>query len=161
MHAMRQFNSGFTLIELVVTVAMVSLLASLAFPMLEVAKKRSKEQELNRALMTIRDALDRYKQAGDEGRIIRKVGETGYPPSLQVLVSGIEDAKSPDRRMMYFLRRVPRDPFHPDLSVSPERTWGLRSSSSPADKPEAGDDVFDVYSLSDGIGLNGISYHDW
>lgn len=152
---------GFTLIELVVTVAIVGILASIAFPMAELAKKRNKEQELRTSLRTIREALDSYKRASDENRILRKVGESGYPPSLDVLVDGVEDAKSPDRRKIYFLRRIPRDPLYVDAKVPAERTWGKRSFSSPADSPREGEDVFDVYSLTPGAGLDGIPYRDW
>lgn len=157
---MRAQSKGFTLIELVVTVAIVALLASMAWPMAAVAQRRTKEQELHTALRIIREALDNYKKAGDEGHILRKIGESGYPPSLETLVSGVEDAKSPDHRKIYFLRRIPREPFA-DINLSPEKTWGLRSSASPPDKPSAGDDVFDVYPLTPGKGLNGILYRDW
>lgn len=158
----RASGQGFTLIELVVTVAIVGLLASMAMPLAEVAKRRSHEQELHTALRVIREALDNYKKAGDEGHILRKAGESGYPPSLRTLVSGVEDAKDTDHRKLYFLRHIPRDPlFDGGANVPPEKTWGLRSYASPPDKPSAGDDVFDVYSLTPGTGLNGIAYRDW
>lgn len=152
---------GFTLIELVVTVAIVGILASIAFPMAELAKTRSQEQELHTALRTIREALDNYKRASDENRILRKVGESGYPSSLVVLVDGVEDARSPDHRKIYFLRKVPRDPFNPDPRVPAEKTWGKRSYSSSADSPREGEDVYDVYSLAAGNGLDGTPYRDW
>lgn len=152
---------GFTLIELVITVAIVALLASIALPMAEVTVQRSKEQELRSALRQIREALDAYKQAGDEGHIVRKVGESGYPKSLEVLVAGVEDAKSPDKAKIYFLRRIPRDPFFKDSTAPPEDTWGKRSYASPPDDPREGDDVFDVYPLTSGAGLNGIPYRQW
>lgn len=154
-------NRGFTLIELVVTVAIIGLLASMALPLTEMAHRRAQEQELRAALRTIRTALDAYKQASDEGRILRKVGASGYPPNLEILVEGVEDVKSPDRRTIYFLRRIPRDPLYDDLNSSAERTWGLRSYSSPPDRPNAGEDVFDVYSHASGTGLNGIPYKEW
>ena len=152
---------GFTLIELVITVAIVGLLATAAFPLAEMAARRSKEQELRLALREIRRALDAYKVAYDQGRIERTVGETGYPPDLYALVDGVEDASDPAGHLMYFLRRIPRDPFFPDGSAPAEETWGLRSYASPPDTPRPGDDVFDVYSLSPRIGLDGVPYRDW
>lgn len=155
-------NRGFTLIELVITVAIVSLLASVVLPMTELVVQRSKEQELRLALRQIRGALDAYRQAVDEGRVIHSVQQSGYPPSLKVLVDGVADASSPDRkRKIYFLRRIPRDPTFMDSSRPDEETWGMRSYASSFDAPEAGEDVFDVYSLSPGVGLNGIRYRNW
>ncbi len=152
---------GFTLIELVITVAIVGLLATAAFPLAEMAARRTKEQELRLALREIRDALDAYKTAFDQGRIEQEVGQSGYPPDLDVLAAGVEDAKDPDAGMIYFLRRVPRDPFFPDATATASNSWGLRSYESPPDAPQSGDDVFDVYSLSSGTGLNGVRYRDW
>lgn len=157
---MRQAR-GFTLIELLVTVAIVSLLATMALPMAELTARRSRESELRIALREIRAAIDAYKRAHDDGRITRLVGASGYPPSLEVLVSGVDDARSPDRRRIVFLRRLPRDPLSTDPNASPERTWGLRSHDSPHDDPRPGRDVFDVYSLAPGQGLNGRPYREW
>ncbi|MBU0594317.1 MAG: type II secretion system protein [Pseudomonadota bacterium] len=155
-------SRGFTLIELVITVAIVSLLASVVLPMTELVVQRSKEQELRLALRQIRGALDAYRQAVDEGRVIHSIQQSGYPPSLKVLVDGVPDASSPDRkRKIYFLRRIPRDPTFLDASRPDEETWGMRSYASSFDAPEAGEDVFDVYSLSPGVGLNGIRYRNW
>ncbi len=153
---------GFTLIELVITVAIVGLLAAVAMPMAELAVQRDKEHELRLALREIRTGLDAYRQAVDEGRIIQSLGTSGYPPSLKVLVEGVPDAGSPDsKRRIYFLRRIPRDPLFLDPDKTDEETWGRRSYASSADSPEAGEDVFDVYSLSAGVGLNGIAYRNW
>ena len=94
--------------------------------------------------------------------MIHSVQQSGYPPSLKVLVDGVPDASSPDRkRKIYFLRRIPRDPMFSDASRPDEETWGMRSYASSSDAPEAGEDVFDVYSLSPGTGLNGIRYRNW
>lgn len=153
---------GFTLIELVITVAIVSLLASMALPMAELVVQRSKEHEMRLALRQIRGALDAYRQAVDEGRVTHSVGQSGYPPGLKVLVEGVPDASSPDRKSrIYFLRRIPRDPTFNDPAKPDDETWGIRSYASSFDAPEEGEDVFDVYSLSPGVGLNGISYRNW
>lgn len=154
-------SRGFTLIELVITVAIVGLLATAAFPLAEMAARRTKEQDLRLALREIRDALDAYKIAFDQGRVLQEVGQTGYPPDLESLVNGIEDAKDPDAGRIYFLRRLPRDPFFPDPSAPAAETWGLRSYASPPEDPRPGEDVFDVYSLSPGTGLNGVPYREW
>jgi len=155
-------QSGFTLIEMVVTVAIVGLLASIALPLAEVSVKRNKEHELRLALREIRSALDGYKQAVEEGRVAHAMQESGYPESLQVLVDGVPDASSPDRKKrIHFLRRIPRDPLFADPTRPDEETWGKRSYASSHDAPEAGEDVFDVYSLAPGTGLNGIPYRRW
>lgn len=154
--------AGFTLIELVVTVAIVGLLSTVAFPLAEVVVKRSKEQELRLALREIRTALDAYRLAVEEGRVEQSLEQSGYPPSLEVLVEGVPDASSPARkRRIYFLRRIPRDPMQPDASLSAAESWGQRSYASAYDAPEAGEDVYDVYSMAPGVGLNGIPYRYW
>ena len=158
----RRPASGFTLIELVVAVAIVAVLATMALPLSEVMMQRGKEQELRLALREIRLAIDAYKQAVEDGRIGRSPTRSGYPETLQALVDGVADAANPEaKKKRYFLRRVPRDPLHPDPSVPAEDTWGLRSYDSSHDQPEPGDDVFDVYSLAPGVGLDGIPYREW
>ena len=157
----RERHSGFTLIELVITVAIVGLLASAALPLASMAIQRAKESELRSALRDIRGAIDVYKEAVEQGRVPTEAEKSGYPPDLKVLYQGVEDATSATKLKIYFLRRLPRDPFFPDGSAAPEDTWGLRSYASPPEDPRPGDDVFDVYSLSKGKGLNGVPYHDW
>ena len=160
MHARRQ-HGGFTLIELVITVAIIGLLASAAMPLASMAIQREKESELRAALREIRGAIDAYKDAADQGRITMEADKSGYPADLKLLYQGVVDASRPDNVMIYFIRKLPRDPFFPDGAAAPEDTWGLRSYASPPDSPRPGDDVFDVYSLSGGKGLNGVPYHDW
>lgn len=152
---------GFTLIEVLITAAIVATLASIAMPLSEIAIQRSKETDLRRALQQVRDALDAYKRASDEGRIVRGPDQSGYPPSLASLVEGVTDAKSPNGAKIYFLRRIPRDPLSKDSSAPAESTWGLRSYESPPQDPRPGRDVFDIYSLSERKGLNGIGYRQW
>ncbi|MGH8638577.1 MAG: prepilin-type N-terminal cleavage/methylation domain-containing protein [Burkholderiales bacterium] len=154
-------TAGFTLIELIATVAIVAVLAAAAAPMLEVSARRAKESELRSALRSIRGAIDTYKTAVDEGRVARKADESGYPPNLAVLAEGVADAKDPQKRRIYFLRRIPRDPFATNATDVAAHTWGLRSYASPPEAPIAGDDVFDVFSLSGGTGLNAIPYREW
>lgn len=154
---------GFTLIELIVTVAIVGLLATMAVPMAEMAYKHEKEHELRLTLREIRTALDAYKQAVDEGRIAHSVlDQSGYPPSLKTLVDGVPDVKSPNgKAKLYFLRRIPRDPMSTDTTMTNEDTWGKRSYASSADSPEEGSDLYDVYSLSEDVGINGVPYREW
>jgi general secretion pathway protein G len=152
---------GFTLIELVVTVAIIGLLTGAAMPLVKLTVQREKESELHQSLRVLRRAIDAYKDAADTGRIRIALGDSGYPPNLQTLVDGVEEIQSEKKLSIYFLRRVPRDPFFPDATVASADTWGLRSSKSPPTDPQPGDDVFDVYSLAQGNGLNGIAYHDW
>jgi len=152
---------GFTLIELVVTVAIVAILASVAVPLVELNVQRAREHELRSALRQIRGALDAHKRAVEEGRIEARVGGSGYPASLNDLVQGVPDAKSPTPARILFLRRLPRDPFSRDREASAAETWGLRAYNSPPDAPAPGNDVYDVYSRSGRIGLNGQPYREW
>ncbi|WP_273028694.1 type II secretion system protein [Massilia timonae] len=153
--------TGFTLIELLVTLAILALLGTLVLPVAEVTVQRRDEQELRRALREIRAGLDAYKKAGDEGRVSKAADASGYPERLELLVEGVPDLRSPKQANIYFLRRLPRDPFNPDAELSDAATWGKRSYASEPDEPKEGDDVYDVYSTSQRIGLNGIPYNKW
>ena len=157
----RMGTRGFTLIELLVTLAIVAVLALFTVPVAEVAVQRADEAELRRALREIRDAIDAYKTAGDEGRIVRTVGASGFPKDLAVLVDGVEDAKDPKKAKIYFLRHIPRNPLEPGHADDPAATWGKRAyASDPAD-PQEGDDVYDVFVPGTGVGLNGVPYRKW
>jgi len=146
---------------MVITVAIVGLLATSAFPLAELGVRRAKEQDLRLALRTIRNGLDAYKEAADAGRIERELGDSGYPPTLEALADGVVDVTSPNSDQIYFLRRVPRDPFYPDGSSPAAETWALRSYDSDPEDPQPGDDVFDVHSTSSRTGLNGVPYQRW
>lgn len=158
---MSRRQTGFTFIELAVTLAIMGVLAAVAVPMVELVSQRHKERELRSALNQIREAIDAHRRATDQGRIPVKIGDSGYPKSLNDLVEGVTDAKSPQRQKIYFLRRLPRDPMHPDPTVAAADTWGKRSYASPPDAPQEGEDVFDVHSLASGKGINGIPYREW
>jgi general secretion pathway protein G len=154
-------DGGFSLVELTVVVAIMAVLASSAVPLYELHVKREKEQELRVGLRQIREALDAYKRAIQDGRIARKADESEYPRKLEDLVTGIPDIKDPEKRKIYFLRRLPRDPMSEDASLSAAETWGKRAYESSPDNPQEGDDVFDIFSRSQTIGLNGIPYDKW
>jgi general secretion pathway protein G len=147
--------SGVTLIELMVTMVILSILAMCILPLSQVSRKRSKEVELRQTLRTIRTALDEYKRHVDDGRIAKQATETGFPPTLEILVQGV-DLAGPVPMKKKFLRRIPKD------SMTEEGEWGLRSYS---DEPDSGiwggQDVYDVYSKSDGVALDGTPYNQW
>lgn len=162
-------QEGFTLIELVITVTIVAILATVAMPMLQLSVQRVKENELRANLREIRQAIDAYKKVADvdNGPIKKVVGQTGYPPNLEVLVNGVVDENDPNKRKLKFLRRIPLDPMQPanlksgNPNESLPNNWGLRSYASDAKHPSEGDDVYDVYSLSNQVGINGVPYAQW
>jgi general secretion pathway protein G len=154
-------TEGFTLVELLITLAIVAVLASAAMPLTEVVAKRAREQELRTALRQIRAAIDTYKDLADQGRVARAADESGYPRTLDVLVNGVADEKDPEKRRIYILRRLPRNPMWTDANTRPAATWGLRSYNSSHDNPQPGRDIFDVYVDTGGVGLNGIAYREW
>ena len=151
----RRLPAGFTILELMVAVSILLVLATMALPVAQVKIKRQKEQELRRSLREMRTAIDRYKDAADQGLIAVDVDTEGYPPTLETLVEGVELAGKPDRRVR-FLRRIPRDPF------TNSTQWGMRGvQDAPDSRSWNGENVFDVYSRSNGIALDGTYYHDW
>ncbi|MES2151608.1 MAG: type II secretion system protein [Pseudomonadota bacterium] len=152
---------GFTFIELMMTLAIMATLAVVAVPMAQVTVQREKERSLRAALIEIREALDAYKRASDGGRIKLAMGESGYPKKLEELVEGVPDQRSARKQNIYFLRRLPRDPFSPRDDVSAAETWARRAYASPSDTPSEGEDVFDVSSRSDKVGLNGVPLRLW
>lgn len=156
----RAEGQGFTLIEMLVVLAMLGVLAAAARPVLLLSVQRGQEFQLREGLRQIRTALDAYKRAAEAGQIQQSPEDSGYPHQLVDLVRGVPDAKSTEGRKLYFLRRLPRDPFA-EAGQEPADTWGLRAADSPPDEPRAGRDVFDVYSRSERRALDGSRYRDW
>ncbi len=143
---------GFTLIELIVATALLVILTSLAIPLARVTIKREKERDLRRALWQMRDAIDRYKDAADRGAFQTKVDSQGYPPDLDTLVKGVDV----QGKKVRFLRQVPVDP------MTGGTDWGLRSMQDDPDSDSwGGQSVFDVYTKSEGTGLDGTPYKTW
>src|ERR1700722_3123306 len=144
---------GFTLLELIVAATILSILTMMALPLARVTIKREQEKELRRDLWEMRDAIDRYKDAADRQAFQTKVDSQGYPPDLETLVKGVEIQGG---KKVRFLRSIPVDP------MTKTTEWGLRSMQ---DDPESdswgGPSVFDVYSKSEGSGLDGTKYKDW
>ncbi|WP_424194635.1 type II secretion system protein [Ampullimonas aquatilis] len=153
-------NRGFSLIELLITVLIIGILATGAAKLVIVDVQREKELQLRIALRQIRTAIDDYKKAAEGKRVEVKSDESGYPKKLNDLAEGVVDIKDPKGKKIYFLRRLPIDPMAPS-GISAEASWGTRSSESGPENPQDGKDVFDVYSKSDRVGLNGMPYRDW
>ena len=145
-------ESGLTLVELIVTIAIIGILATAALPIARFQVKRAKERELRRDLWEMRDAIDHYKDAADRGGIQIKIDTMGYPPDLETLVDGVnvQDKK------VRFLRRIPIDP------MTGQAEWGLRSNQDEPDSDSwGGQNVFDVHSKSQGTALDGTKYDTW
>ncbi len=144
---------GTTLIEMIVVITILLILMGAAMPIARVSIRRQRETELHRDLWEMRSAIDRYKDAADKNAFQQKLDSQGYPPDLDTLVNGVEIAGG---KKIRFLRRVPVDP------VTGTTDWGLRSmQDDPTSDSWGGQNVFDVYSKSDGTGMNGIKYKDW
>lgn len=145
-------QSGFSLVELVVAIAVIAILAGAAIPVARNVIKRDKERELRHDLWEMRDAIDRYKDAADRGAFQVKVGSEGYPPDLETLVKGV-DANG---KKLKFLRRIPVDPMTGDTE------WGMRSMQDDPDSTSwGGQGVFDIYTKSTGTALDGTKYAQW
>lgn len=148
----RNSTGGFTLIELIVATAILIILTGMAVPMARVTIKREKEHELRQDLWEMRDAIDRYKDAADRGAFQIKVDSQGYPPDLDTLVKGVDV----NGKKLRFLRRIPIDP------MTGSDDWGLRSMQDDPDSDSwGGQNVFDVFTKSDGTALDGTKYKDW
>ena len=145
-------ETGLTPVELVIVVTVLSILASAAVPIARFQVKRTKERELRRELWEMRDAIDKYKDVADKGLIQTKADSNNYPPDLQTLVDGVEI----QTKKMRFLRAIPVDP------MTKTTDWGLRSNQDEPDSTSfGGQDVFDVYTKSDGTALDGTKYSTW
>lgn len=154
---------GFTLIEMLVTLTLIGIAASVALPFGAMVETRAKEAELRAALRTIRQALDQYKAAADAGAIDKPTGTSGYPPNLDVLVRGVprSAALGINATPFVLLRKIPRDPFFTDQSVEAAQSWNVRSYGAAPRDFAPGPDVFDVTSRSDRRGLDGSLLSEW
>jgi general secretion pathway protein G len=151
----RRAERGFTLAELVITCAVMLVLASVVLPTARVTERRMKEAELKAALRELRYAIDDFKRYSDAGLIPVDMGTDGYPKELEVLVEGVEIVGQIDRKAR-FLRRVPRDP------MTGKAEWGLRSyQDDPESESWGGENVYDVYSLSAATSIEGVPYREW
>ena len=155
---------GFTLVEMLVVLAVLGVLAAAARPLVELAALPDREAALRDGLRQIRTAIDRYEQAVAAGRVPRPAdappGLPVYPATLELLVQGVPTGDAPDAPRLYFLRRIPRDPFA-EATLPAADTWALRASDTPPEAPRSGRDVFDVMSRHEGAALDGTRYRDW
>lgn len=148
-------RSGYTMVELVLVTTLLVTLAAVALPASKYTVRRAKEIELRQALRTMRNAIDEFKRYSDAGLIPVDLGTDGYPSEIEVLVEGVDVVGQIDKQVR-FLRRIPRDP------MTGEYEWGLRSFQDDFDSTSwGGENVFDVYSLSEGMGLNKVPYKEW
>jgi general secretion pathway protein G len=159
-----QPKRGFTLVEMLVTLAVLAVLATAVMPIAKIAVKREKEIELHRNLRLIREAIDAYKKLADENKIEVEEDSEGYPPDLETLVKGVElkvdkgdeKGKKSDSKTVKFLRRIPKDPMTDSFD------WGLRSyQDEPDSEIWGGENVYDIYTRSPGTALDGTKYRDW
>ena len=151
----RRSQAGYTMAELVMVAAVMVILAGAALPAVKFTARRTKEMELRHDLRSMRAAIDEYKRYSDMGLIPVDIGTEGYPPELEVLVEGVDLAGMVDKKLK-LLRRLPVDP------MTGEAEWGLRSYQDEPDSDSwGGENVYDVYSLSGGVGLNGVPYREW
>jgi general secretion pathway protein G len=148
-------RSGYTMVELVLVSTLLVILAAVALPTSKYTVRRAKEMELRSSLREMRNAIDEFKRYSDAGLIVVERGTDGYPGELELLVEGVDLVGQIDKQVR-FLRRIPRDP------MTGEYEWGLRSYQDEFDSNSwGGENVFDVYSLSEGVGLNGLPYREW
>lgn len=152
---------GFTLIEMMVSLTLLATLASAAIPIYQRQEQQRNEEELRVALREIRSAIDRFAQLSEEGMIEKDAEMSDWPTSLNQLVEGVENKKSPKREKIYLLRRIPRDPFCDCDGRANSETWRVRSSTQEPGETTGGKDVWDVSSTSSQPGLNGIPYAEW
>ena len=146
---------GYTMVEMVVVCALLVIVAAVALPTAKYSIKRGKEMELRQALRKMRNAIDEFKRYSDAGLIPVELGTDGYPSELEILIEGVEVVGQIDKSVR-FLRRLPVDP------MTGEAEWGLRSFQDDFDSDSwGGENVFDVYSLSEGVGLEGVPYQEW
>jgi general secretion pathway protein G len=152
---MRRSQRGYSLVEVMVVVVVLAILAAVALPVAKFTNKRLKEADLRQELRTLRNSIDEFKRYSDAGLLPVDLGTEGYPPDLETMVEGVDVVGQVNMKKR-FLRQIPIDP------MTGEAEWGLRSyQDEPDSRSWGGENVFDVYSLSEGMGLNGVPYAEW